>query len=103
MGLVARAAFLVLQLFFVLLLQDGLLCNASYATILAPHVFAQRFAVQQVVVMSPRNVCCRHELDSLRRAICQAKEPKPGVTRLESHYAKLNHAGIRSHGCKGGV
>ena len=61
---------------------------------------AKRFGLQQVVVTSPRNVCCRHELDSLRRAICQAKAR---CDKARAHATLGRHAQIRSRGCKRGV
>ena len=77
MGLVGRAAFswllLLLQSRLVLLLQDGLLCNAAMQLLFRLTTAAKRFAVQTPVVQSPRNACWRDELQSLRRAICNAK------------------------------
>ena len=62
---------LVLKSRLVLLLQDGLLCNAAMQLLLRLTTAAKRFAVQQTVDTSPRNVCLRDELLSLRRAICK--------------------------------
>ena len=61
---------------------------------------AKRYAVQTPVVQSSRNLCCRHELHSPRRAICK---PKPGVTRLEPLYAKAQTRLYSVQSYKGGV
>ena len=72
---VGREAFswllLLLQSRLVLLLQDGLLCKASNATIISPQGFALRFAVQQVVVMSCR--CVLHVRIAVASSNLQAK------------------------------
>ena len=61
---------LVLQSRLVLLLQDGLLCNAAMQLLLRLMTAAKRCRWQQALLKSSRNACCRHELPALCRAIC---------------------------------
>ena len=61
---------------------------------------AKRFAVQQTVDTSPRNVCLRDELLSLRRAICNAKAV---MTEASTRNAKAQPRLYSVQSYKGGV
>ena len=101
---VGRAAFswllLLLQSRLVLLLQDGLLCKAAMQLLL-------RLATAAKLSLAASATKEEQKCDASRIAVvwrrANCKPNKPGVTRLEPHYAKEQPRLYSVQSCKGGV
>ena len=104
MGLVAREAFswllLLLQSRLVLVLQDGLLCNAAMQLLLRLTT-AAKLSLGASATKEEQKCECVTNCSRLRRANC--KPNKPGVTRLEPLYAKEQARLYSVRSYKGGV
>ena len=91
MGWAGRAAFswllLLLQSRLVLLLQDGLLCNAAMQLLLRLTT-ATKLSLAASATKEEQKCVCVTNFSRLRRALRDCKHNKPGVTRLEPLYAK---------------